>query len=88
MSVKKVSGTILILLGIGFFIAGMCQYNKAQTPNTCIVSFTKSLGGKASMEFKDSIRRTKYYGIAGISVGVVFTLAGGVLLFKSRRKRY
>jgi len=87
MSVKKVSGTILILLGIGFLIVGMCQYSKAQTPNTCIVSFTKSLGGKASMEFKDSIQRARYYGIAGISMGVVFALAGGVLLFKSRKKR-
>ena len=87
MFVKKISGTILILLGIVIFTAGMCQYGKSQTPNTCVVSFTKSLGGKASMEFKDSIQRARYYGIAGISVGVVFALAGGVLLFKSRKKR-
>ena len=88
MSAKKITGTILILLGTLIFIAGICQYYKSRTPNTCIVSFSKSLGGKASMEFENSIQRARYYGITGISVGVIFTLAGGVLLFKSGRKRY
>ena len=88
MSVKSKSGIVLILLGVVFLIAGIGQYNKARTPNTCVVSFTKSLGGKASMEFENSIRQKRYNGMSGISGGVVFVLAGVVLLIKSGKKRF
>ncbi|MEA3544094.1 MAG: hypothetical protein U9R69_02615 [Thermodesulfobacteriota bacterium] len=88
MAAKKISGTLLILLGITVLGVGICQYNKSRTPNTCIVSFAKSLGGKASMELENSIQRARGYGIAGISGGVVLALAGGVLLLKSGKKRF
>ena len=86
MTAKKISGIVLLLLGIVIFVVGSYQYSKSQTPNTCIVNFTKSLGGKASMDFSDSIQRSRGYGIAGISIGVIFTLAGCVILIKARKK--
>ena len=88
MTTKKISGIVLLLLGIVIFAVGSYQYNKSQTPNACMVSFTKSLGGKASMDFRDSARRSRSYGIAGISIGTIFALAGCVLLFKTRKKRF
>jgi len=85
MSVKKIFGIVLVLLGTVLLGAGIFQYSKSRTPNTCIVSFSKSLGGKASMAFENSIQRAKYYGMAGISVGVVCFLAGGALFIKSKK---
>ncbi|MDA3902641.1 MAG: hypothetical protein PF441_04225 [Desulfuromusa sp.] len=85
MSVKKISGIVLVLLGTVLLSAGIFQYGKSSTPNTCIVSFSKSLGGKASMVFENSIQRGKYYGMAGISVGGVFFLVGGALFIKSKK---
>ena len=83
---KKKIGIVLIFLGVVFFAIGLNQYRKSCAPNTCIVSFSKSLGGKASMAFENSIQRVEYYGIAGMSMGVVFVLTGGVFLLKSRIK--
>ncbi|MCK5915085.1 MAG: hypothetical protein KAG92_03015 [Deltaproteobacteria bacterium] len=88
MTTKKISGIILLLLGIVIFVVGSYQYNKSQTPNACMVSFTKSLGGKASMAFRDSVQCRRSYGISGISIGTIFALAGGILLFKTRKKRF
>lgn len=85
MFTKKISGILLTFLGFVLLTAGIFQYNKSCTPNNCIVSFSKSLGGKASLAFENSIQRAKYYGIAGISVGAIFTLAGGVLILKSKK---
>lgn len=82
---KKKIGIALMFLGAVFFAIGLNQYRKSCAPNACIVSFSKSLGGKASMAFENSIQRAEYYGIAGISVGVVFVLAGGVFFLKSSK---
>ncbi len=57
----------------------------SRNPNTCVVSFAKSLGGKASFELGQSVKKDRLFGVAGISVGVVFTLVGGIFLFKSKR---
>ena len=86
MSTKKISGIVMVFLGIALLTAGLFQYRDSLTPNTCIISFSKSLGGKASLAFENSIQRARYYGIAGISVGAVLTLAGSVLLFKQRKR--
>ncbi len=83
MSTKKISAIVLLLLGTAIFVAGASQYRKSRVPNPCLVSFTKSLGGKASMAFEDSLQRVEDYGIAGIALGSVLVFAGGVLLFKS-----
>ncbi|MEA3362175.1 MAG: hypothetical protein U9Q61_02745 [Thermodesulfobacteriota bacterium] len=85
MLTKKISGVVLLLLGTVLLMVGISQYNKSCTPNSCIVSFSRSLGGKASLAFENSIQRAKYYGIAGISVGAVLILAGGVLILKSKK---
>jgi len=85
MFTKKISGVVLVFLGIILLMVGISQYNKSCTPNTCVVSFSRSLGGKASLAFENSIQRTKYYGLAGISVGVVFTLAGSILILRSKK---
>ncbi len=85
MFTKKISGVVLTFLGIILLIAGISQYNKSRAPSTCMVSFSKSLGGKASLAFENSIQRAKYYGIAGISLGAIFTLAGSILILKPKK---
>lgn len=86
MSAKKIFALVLILLGAISVVSGISQYNKVRTPNTCIVSFAKSQGGKASFELDQSIRRARCYGITVASGGIVFVVLGGVILFKSGRK--
>ena len=88
MRTKKISGFILVSLGIVIFVAGSYQYNKSRTPNACMVSFAKSLGGKASLELDNAAQRGRRYGIASISVGILFTLAGSFLLLNTRRRRF
>ena len=85
MATKRISGFILILLGAGFIASGVLGYNKSRHPNGCVVDFSRSLGGKASLALKNSTQRSRYLGISVISGGVVFTLAGCVLLFKSKK---
>ncbi len=85
MTTRKLSAVILLSLGITFLAVGFSAYHKSQQPNGCILNFSKSLGGKASLEFKNSIQQERYYGIATIAVGIIFTLSGGVLLFKMKK---
>ena len=85
MTTKRISGFILIFLGAVFLTVGIFEYNKSQHPNGCVLNFSKSLGGKASFAFKKSTQQSQYYGIASVSGGVIFTLAGCVLLFKSKK---
>ena len=85
MAVKKISAVVLLLLGAVFIVSGLLGYNKSRHPNVCVVDFSRSLGGKASLALKNSIQRNSYLGIATISGGVIFTLAGCVLLFKSKK---
>ena len=85
MAVKKIAAMVLLLLGAVFIITGILGYNKSRHPNGCVVDFSRSLGGKASLALKNSTQRSRYLGISVISGGVVFTLAGCVLLFKSKK---
>lgn len=85
MSANKKFALVLILLGGLSVASGISQYNKLRTPNTCIVSFSKSLGGKASFELDQSNRRARYYGITVASSGIVFVVLGGVLFFRSKK---
>lgn len=85
MRIRKLSAAILLLLGVIFLAVGFSTYHKSQQPNGCILNFSKSLGGKASLEFKNLIQQEKYYGIATIAVGIIFTLTGGGLLFKVKK---
>ena len=85
MATKRISGFILILLGAVFIVSGILGYNKSRHPNSCVVDFSRSLGGRASLALKNSTQRNKYLGIVAISGGVIFTLAGCVLLFKSKK---
>ncbi len=85
MPTKKIAGIVLVFLGAVVFTVGIFLYRKSCNPNSCIVSFSKSLGGKASMVYENSLQHDEYYGIAGIFVGGVLILAGGVFLFKSRK---
>ncbi len=85
MNVKKMFAFMLLFFGIVSLVVGVGQINKGVTPNTCVVSFAKSLGGKASFELDQSTQKAKSRGIVGVSVGVIFSLAGGVLLLKSRK---
>ena len=85
MAAKKISGFVLILLGVFFLTVGISEYRKSQHPNACVVDFSKSLGGKASLALKKSTDRNRYYGISAISVGGVFTIAGGILLLKTKK---
>jgi hypothetical protein len=68
-----------------FLIVGVSEYRKSQHPNACVVDFSKSLGGKASLVLKQSTDRNRYYGISAISVGGIFTLAGCTLLLKIKK---
>ena len=85
MSAKKIFALVLILLGAISVASGISQYNKVRTPNTCIVSFAKSQGGKASFELDQSIRRARYYGITVASSGIVFVILGGILFFRPKK---
>ncbi|MFK5927045.1 MAG: hypothetical protein QM483_10485 [Desulfuromusa sp.] len=85
MKPMKVLAISFLLFGLLFLVVGISQIGTAKTPNTCIVSFAKSLGGKASFELDQSVQKCKALGIAGISFGVVFTLAGGALLLKAKK---
>jgi len=85
MAVKKISGFVLIFLGVFFLTFGIFEYRKSQHPNGCILNFSKSLGGKASLAFKITVQQNQNYGIAAIAVGGIFTLAGCVFLLKVKR---
>ena len=85
MAAKKISGFIFLLLGAVLIVSGISEYNKSRHPNACIIDFSKSLGGKASLALKKSTDRNRYCGISAISVGGIFTLAGGTLLLKTKK---
>jgi len=85
MATKRISGFVLILLGAVFLTVGIFEYNKSQHPNGCVLNFSKSLGGKASFAFKKSTQQSRYYGIASVSGGVVFTLVGWILILKPKK---
>lgn len=85
MAAKRKSGFVLLLLGIILLTAGIFEYRKSRHPNVCIINFSKSLGGEASLALKKSTVRNRYYGIFTISAGGIFTLAGGVLLLKTKK---
>lgn len=84
MPIIKITAIVLVILGAVVFTVGISLYRKSCTPNTCIVSFSKSLGGKASMAYEDSLQQAEYCGIAGIFVGGIFIFTGGTFLLKSR----
>ena len=84
MGVKKVMTTLLLVLGMASMVVGLGQINESRNPNTCIVSFAKSLGGKASFELGQSVQKDRLLGIAGLSVGFLFVLVGGALLLKTK----
>lgn len=86
MSLKKTSGAILAVFGVLIFVFGCWQYNQACAPNQCVVSFAKSLGGKSSLEYEDSLRRKKLLGSFGMSLGTILFFSGGVVFFKSQKK--
>ena len=88
MSLKKTSGVVLAVFGVLIFVIGCWRYNQACVPNQCVVNFAKSLGGKSSMEFEDSLRRKKLYGVFGMSLGTILFSSGGVIFLKSHNKRF
>ncbi len=85
MRVKTVFGLIFLLFGFVSFCVGIGQIIKGATPDTCIVSFSRSLGGKASFDHEQSLQQAKYRGTVGASLGVVFCLGGSLLLVRSRK---
>ena len=85
MPAKKIFAAFLIVLGAVAFSSGLTQYKNCQTPNHCVVGFAKSLGGQASFELDQTVRREKYFGIAKMIGGVFFIAASGVFLIKSFR---
>ncbi|MCW8858445.1 MAG: hypothetical protein OQK50_08070 [Deltaproteobacteria bacterium] len=86
MGVKHISGMLLLALGALLFSFSQWQYNQARTPNTCVASFAKSLGGKSTMEFEDSVRKGKLYGTGGMSLGAICFFSGGLVILKSKKK--
>ncbi len=85
MPAKKIFAGFLLVLGVVAFSSGLSQYKKYQTPNHCVVGFAKSLGGQASFELDQSLQHAKYFGISQMIGGVLFVVAGGIFLFKSRK---
>jgi len=85
MPAKKIFAAFLIVLGAVAFSSGLTQYKNCQTPNHCVVGFAKSLGGQASFELDQTVRRERYFGIAKMIGGVFFIAASGVFLIKSFR---
>jgi len=85
MTIKKKIAILSLFLGVIFIVSGIFEYNKSCHPNSCIVNFSKSLGGKASLALKKTTQRTRYYGIAMISAGAIFTLVGGVFLCRTKK---
>lgn len=86
MTAHKIYGTILLLVGVIFLAGGIWQLREVRTPSVCVANFAKALGGKSSMEFEDSLREKKCLAIAGISIGVILTFGGGLLLLKANKR--
>ncbi|MCK5826529.1 MAG: hypothetical protein KAG93_05805 [Desulfuromusa sp.] len=85
MAARKIFGFIFLVLGAVLIISGVFAYNKSRHPNTCVVNFSKSLGGKASLALRKSTEQNKYYGFGAVSGGIIVVLSGGVLLFKVKK---
>lgn len=84
MAVRKIFGFTFLVLGAVLIVSGVFAYNKSRHPNACIVNFSKSLGGKASLALKKSTEQNKYYGFGAVSGGIIVILSGGVLIFKTK----
>ena len=85
MDVRKLLAILVLFLGLLILIVGIRLVDRGKSPNTCVVDFAKSLGGKASFDLRQSSQKDRYYGKAGIILGTVFICAGGVFLFKLKK---
>jgi drug/metabolite transporter (DMT)-like permease len=85
MTARKKIGSIFLIVGVVVLIFGIFEHNRSSHPNACIVDFSRSLGGKASLSLKNSTQQQRYYGMMAISAGVILTLAGGVLVFRTKK---
>ncbi len=85
MTIKKKIGILTLFLGVLFIVSGAFEYNKSRHPNACVLNFSKSLGGKASLAFKKTTQQTRNYGMAMIGAGAIFTFAGCALLRKTKK---
>lgn len=85
MPAKKIFATFLLILGVAAFTSGLQQYRSNQSPNHCVISFAKSLGGRASFALDQQIRYARYFGISKIVGGSFFVVAGVFILLKKDR---
>lgn len=85
MKVKKTLAILVLLFGVTILAVGIKQINSSKVPNTCVVNFARSLGGKASFDLKQSSQKNRYRGIVEISLGAFFICVGGVLLYKLKK---
>ncbi|WP_321368546.1 hypothetical protein [uncultured Desulfuromusa sp.] len=85
MDAWKIIAVLILLAGLALSTVGIRQVNRAKTPNTCIVNFAKSLGGKSSFNLRESLQKDRHAGIIGITLGVVFVCAGLIILFHPKK---
>jgi len=83
--VKRSLAILVFIFGVTMLSVGIKQINRSKVPNTCVVNFARSLGGKASFDLKQPSQKNRYRGIVDISLGALFICVGGVLLFKLKK---
>lgn len=81
MDARRVVAILVLLAGLVLSNVGIRQVSRAKTPNPCILSFAKSLGGPASFNLKETLQQDKRSGLISLTSGAVLVCAGLVILF-------
>ncbi|SEA77997.1 hypothetical protein SAMN05660420_03161 [Desulfuromusa kysingii] len=77
----KMIAIVILLVGLGTAFIGIRQVYQLKVQNTCVVGFTKSLGGRASFELRESLHKQRNRAIMGIFLGGIGAGTGAILLF-------